>query len=131
MWHTVGMRDYRQLDAWRRAHRLVIDVYGATARFPTDERFGLTSQMRRSATSIPTNISEGSGRDSDIDYARFLGYGVASATELEYQLLLARDLGYITPERHQRLDDELGEVRAMLLSINRRLKREAVAVSEV
>lgn len=131
MWHTVGMRDYRHLDAWRRAHRLVIDVYGTTSCFPTDEKFGLTSQMRRSAASIPTNISEGSGRDSDVDYARFLGYSVASATELEYQLLLARDLGYLTPETHQRLNDELGEVRAMLLSISRRLRREPVAVSEV
>ena len=89
------MHDFRRLTAWQVGHELALEVYQATASFPPDERFGLTSQMRRSAASVPTNIAEGSGRGSEPDFARFLAIAVGSASELLYQVRLARDLGYL------------------------------------
>jgi four helix bundle protein len=87
------MRDFRTLKVWEKAHALVLSVYRATSSFPRDELFGLTSQMRRSAASIPTNIAEGCGANTDAEFARFCQYAVRSSCELEYQLLLSRDLG--------------------------------------
>ena len=84
------MRDFRKLDVWDRAHQLTLDVYRATGSFPSNERFGLTTQMRRCAISIPSNIAEGAGRESRPDYARFLGVAIGSAHELDYQLSFRR-----------------------------------------
>lgn len=89
------MRDYRHLLAWQRAHQLVLDVYRLTQGFPKSESFGLVSQLRRSAVSIPSNIAEGAGRRSTKDFRRFLSVAAGSASELQYQLELSRDLGYI------------------------------------
>ena len=86
------MRDFRDIKAWQKGHRLALAVYQATKRFPTEERYGLKSQARRAAASIPTNIAEGCGRDSEAEFARFLRIAAGSASELEYLLLLARDL---------------------------------------
>ena len=87
------MQDFRNLSVWRLAHELTLAAYRETSRFPSSEQFGLTSQMRRSAASIATNIAEGCGRGSDADFGRFLQIALGSASELEYQLLLAADLG--------------------------------------
>ena len=90
------MQRFTQLRVWQQGHRLALAVYRATALFPVDERFGLTSQLRRAALSVPTNIVEGSKRISRQDYARFLNMAEASLAEAEYLLRIARDLGYVT-----------------------------------
>lgn len=108
------MRDYRQLNVWKKAHKLALLIYGATRAFPVDERFGLVSQMRRAAVSIPSNIAEGSGRGSDQDYARFARIAAGSVNELEYQCILAKDLGYLSEPDAKRLVEYSAEVRRML-----------------
>jgi len=97
------MKDFRELKVWEKAHQFTLVVYQATTAFPKEELFGLTSQMRRSAASIPTNIAEGCGRGSDDDFRRFLQIAMGSASELKYQLLLAHDLGYFDATEHNRL----------------------------
>src|SRR5689334_22654421 len=111
------MQDFRKLKVWEKSHQLTLDVYGATDRFPREELFGLTQQMRRSASSIPTNIAEGCGRGSSADLARFLQIAMGSACELEYQLILARDRNYVPPERHVELESGLLEVKRMLATL--------------
>ena len=86
------MKDFRDLKAWERAHPLTLAIYRATRAFPREELYGLTSQLRRGATSVSSNIAEGCGRGSDADFARCLQIAMGSASEVEYQLLLARDL---------------------------------------
>lgn len=115
------MHDYRKLDVWHRAHRLVLRIYDTTAGFHRSERYGLASQSQRSASSIPMNLAEGSGSSSDREFARFIGIAIASSLELEYQLLLARDLGYIAGAHQQELERELGEIRGMLIGLRRAL----------
>jgi four helix bundle protein len=88
------MADYKNLDVWRKAHSLTLTIYQFTTTFPGPERYGLISQMRRASSSIPMNLAESSGRASDRDYARFVSNAIGSVNELEYQLLLAEDLGY-------------------------------------
>jgi four helix bundle protein len=89
------MGNYRQLLVWKRAHTLALDVYRATQRFPTEERYGLTAQLRRAAVSVVSNIAEGSGRLGDREHIRFLRIARGSVSEVECQLLLSRDLGYL------------------------------------
>src|SRR5437764_13829901 len=89
------MKDFRKLKVWERAHQFVLAVYQTTASFPRDETYGLTTQMRRAASSIPSNIAEGCGRDGDAELARFCLIARASASELQYQILLAHDLKLI------------------------------------
>jgi four helix bundle protein len=96
------MKDFKELKVWVKAHQLTLAVYQATTTFPKEELYGLTSQMRRSAASIPTNIAEGCGRGSDDDFRRFLQIAMGSASELEYQLLLAHDLGYFSTADSER-----------------------------
>ena len=85
------MRDFRELKVWEKSHQLALEVYSATTKFPKEELYGLTSQVRRSAVSIPANISEGCGRDSPAELLRFCRIAMGSASELEYELLLAHD----------------------------------------
>ena len=119
------MKDFRDLKVWQKAHQLVLAVYKVTRSFPGDERFGLTSQLRRSIVSIASNISEGCGRSSDRELARFLDISAGSSSETEYQLLLARDLGYIDQEQHHVLTTQVNEVRRMLHSFIQKLKAES------
>jgi four helix bundle protein len=116
-------RDFRSIKAWERAHSLTPLVYRITAIFPNDERFGLVSQLRRACTSIPTNIAEGCGRGSEAELARFIEIATGSASEVEYHLLLARDLGYLSAEQYQPLADEVVEIRKMLLSFVKTLRK--------
>ena len=83
------MKDFRQLKVWEKSHQLALTVYKATKGFPKEELYGLTSQIRRSSMSIPTNIAEDCGRNTDTDFARFLQMAMGSASETEYQLILA------------------------------------------
>jgi len=119
------MKDFRTLLVWRKAHELTLSVYQATKEFPADERFGLTSQMRRSSSSVPTNIAEGCGRDSNADFRKFLQIAFGSASELDYQLILATDLGYLPLELQVPLNDKTHEVKSMLASLIRKVKSGA------
>ena len=116
------MRDYRQFAVHDKAHRLALRIYAITASFPAEERFGLIGQMRRAATSIPINVAEGAGRDSDVDFARFVDIAMGSANELEYELLLARDLEYLSHDDHDQLAEATVEVRRMLNGLRKRLR---------
>jgi four helix bundle protein len=115
------MRDFKELKVWHKAHRFVLDVYEKSRSFPADERFGLTAHLRKSVTSVPSNIAEGCGRESERELARYLSIAAGSASESEYQLLLARDLGYLPPNDHQKLDDQANEIKRMLGSFIRTL----------
>ncbi len=108
------MRNFRELKVWDKAHRLTLDVYRTTRQFPNDELYGLTSQMRRAAASIGANIAEGAGKNSRPEFARFLQIGLGSASELEYHLLLSRDLGYLESDLHELLASQVVEVKKML-----------------
>jgi len=116
------MQDFRKLVVWQKSHELVLDVYRASRDFPRDELYGLTSQMRRCAVSISSNIAEGSGRGSDADFGRFLILAMGSSCELEYQLLLARDLAYLEITHHASLEKRLAEVKKMLASLIKRVQ---------
>ena len=116
------MKDFKNLTAWSRAHELTLQIYGVTKGFPREEAFGLTSQLRRACASIPANIAEGCGRSGDAELARFLVIAAGSASEVEYHLLLARDLNYLNPVEHRRLDGEVNELKRMLSAFIRKLK---------
>ena len=90
------MQDFRNLKVWEKAHTLTLNVYRATRNFPADERFGITSQLRRSCSSVSANVAEGCARSSDLDFARFVNLAAGSASETDYHLLLSRDLGYLS-----------------------------------
>ncbi len=121
------MRDFRELKVWGKAHSLTLDVYKATRTFPRDELYGLTSQTRRAAVSIGANIAEGCGKHSRPDFARYLQNALGSASELEYHVLLARDLGYLASENHQGLTVRVGEVKRMLTGFIQHLNEGAAA----
>ncbi len=116
------MADFRRYHVWELAHHLALAVYEATVTFPGTERYGLTSQLRRSAASIPANLAEGLGRESDGDRSRFASIAIGSACELEYHLLLSRDLGYIDSNTYRELVRSLVSVRKMLSGLLRKLK---------
>ena len=108
------MRDFRQIKVWEKAQGLTLDVYRVTAVFPREELYGLTSQLRRASVSIAANIAEGSGKNSRPDFARFLQIALGSASEVEYRLLLSRDLNYLTGEVYQDLCEKVIETNKML-----------------
>ncbi|CAM3387977.1 four helix bundle protein [Aequorivita lipolytica] len=97
------MRDFRKYDVWALSHQLALEVYKITSEFPSSEKFQLTSQMQRAAYSIPSNIAEGCGRDSDKDFNRFLHIALGSAHELEYFFILAKDLSFINVQKQKEL----------------------------
>ena len=113
------MRNYRDLAVWEKAHRLTLAVYKNTKAFPNDERFGLTSQMRRASASIAANLAEGCGRRSDGEMGRFIQIAMGSGAELSYHLLLARDLGLLESKVYQGLDSDLGAVMRMMSSLSK------------
>jgi four helix bundle protein len=115
------MQRFTDLRVWQRAHALVLDVYRLSSTFPTDERFGVVSQLRRAAASVPTNIAEGSKRDSNPEYARFLNIAQSSLAETEYLLILSRDLGYIAADVGENTLRELNEVGGMLTNLRNRV----------
>jgi four helix bundle protein len=119
------VRDFRTLQVWEKAHELTLAVYRATTTFPKEELFGLTSQIRRASGSIPANIAEGCGRDSDTELKRFLQIAMGSASELEYHLLLAHDLGYVEHQDYARLEQNVTEVKRMLTGFIHRLKADS------
>ena len=116
------MRDFRDIRAWEKGHALTLVIYQATQQFPDDEKFGLTSQMRRASASIPTNIAEGSGRQGEAELARFMQISMGSASELEYLLLLAYDLHLLSQEEYRQLNEKTLEVKKMLASFIKKLR---------
>jgi len=118
------MKDFRKLKVWERAHRLVLALYQTTASFPGDETYGLSSQIRRAASSIPCNIAEGCGRNGDAELARFCLIARGSASELEYQILLAHDLKLITSEHCEELSTEITEIKRMLTVLVQKLNAD-------
>ncbi len=116
------MRDFRKQLVWEKAHFLTLKVYKITKSFPKEELYGLTSQTRRACASIPTNIAEGCGRDSDADFARFLQIAMGSATELEYLFMLATSLGLIDKADYNKLHEKVVEIKKMLTSFIKKLR---------
>ena len=118
------MQDFKKLLVWQKSHVLTLDIYGATKSFPRDELYGLTRQMRRAASSVPTNIAEGCGRMTPTDTARFMTIALGSASELEYHLILARDLQFLAEEHYGELSARTVEVKKMLSGMICRLKTD-------
>ena len=118
------MKDFRQLKVWEKAHQVALAIYKATKEFPKEELYGLTSQIRRASMSIPTNISEGCGRNTDAEFARFLQIAMGSASETEYQLLLSHDLGFLNKEQYDKLNTDVTEVKHMLASLLKTLRAD-------
>ncbi len=109
------MQDFRKLRIWQKGHEIVLEIYTMTMKFPKTETYGLVSQMRRSAASIPTNIAEGCGRNGNKELARFVQIAMGSASELEYQILLSHDLGYITSEQYDLVMDRMILLKKMII----------------
>ncbi|TWT90224.1 hypothetical protein Mal64_06080 [Pseudobythopirellula maris] len=118
------MKDFQNLVVWQKAHQLTLSVYRDTRNFPSDERFGVTSQLRRSVSSIPANIAEGCGRGTDADFARFLQIAMGSASETEYHLRLSRDLSYLNQQQWDPLNQLTCEVKRMLAALLKKLKAD-------
>ena len=119
------MQDFKKLTVWQESHALTLKVYGLCANFPASEMYGLTSQTKRAASSIPANIAEGCGRDGGADFARFLQIAQGSASELEYHLLLARDLGFIGGDLYDATLVDLIRIRKMLTNLIQKVRRPA------
>ncbi len=118
------MKDFRNLEVWNKAHQVTLSIYNYTKTFPKEEMFGLTNQMRRASVSVPSNIAEGCGRGSDAELARFSQIAMGSASELEYQILLSKDLEYLGLDTYQNLTDKIIEVKKMLASLIKKLNAD-------
>ena len=117
------MRKYNRYEVWKESHELVKFIYKNIAPdFPREEKYELTSQLKRAAYSIPFNIVEGCGRNSDKDFTHFLDMSLGSANELEYCILLTSELGYLTPDMYKLLNGKVGTIRAMLINLIRSIR---------
>jgi four helix bundle protein len=115
------VQDFRKLDVWRRSHTFALQIYAISRQLTADERFGMCSQIRRAASSIPANIAEGCGRRGKAELRHFLYTSMGSASELEYFLLLARELNMIEQAQHLRAEAELLQIKKMLAALPQRL----------
>jgi four helix bundle protein len=116
------MKDFHSLKVWEKAHALTLAIYKSTEQFPKQELYSLTNQVQRAAVSVPANIAEGCGKDSDAELKRYFTIAMGSASELEYLILLAHDLGYLQPNIYQTLQNDLIETRKMLNAFIQKLK---------
>ena len=116
------MHNFRKLDIWTKSMSLVTEIYQLTNSFPSEERFGLISQMQRAAVSIPTNIAEGSAKSSNKDFARFLEISIGSALELETELIIASNLDYLNSEVFDSLVEKITEIQRMINGFKNKLK---------
>ena len=119
------MRDFKKYDVWKLSHKMTLEIYSVTKKFPSSEKFQLISQMQRAAYSIPSNFSEGCGRDSDQDFNRFVHIALGSAHELEYFLILAQDLSYMQENETERLTTQTNEIKKKLYNLSKKLKPRA------
>ena len=116
------MQDIKKLIIWQKAYAVSLAVYHASSNFPKEESYGLTSQIRRAATSIPANIAEGCGRIGNVELGRFAHIALGSSTELESHLLMARDLNMLDQDKYTELESQVSEVRKMLISFIKKIK---------
>lgn len=119
------MKDFRNLKVWEQSHKVAVMVYNVTRSFPKEETYGLTSQIRRASTSIPTNISEGCGRDSDADFRRFIQIAFGSSCELEYLLFLSNELKLVSEKDFALLNPQIVEIKKMLIGLIKKLKEKS------
>lgn len=120
------MQDFRNLEVWSRAHQLTLRIYKLTDGFPRSEMFGLSSQLRRASASVATTLAEGCGR-TQAEFGRFAQISFGSACEVEYELLLAKDLGFAPTGEYEAINDELVRLKRMLSSLMNRLQSSLVA----
>jgi four helix bundle protein len=125
------VKNFKELVVWQKAHRMTLDVYNATRRFPKEELYGLTSQVRRSAAAIGANIAEGSGRRSNNEICRFLQIARGSASETEYHILLAYDLKLLGEEEFRRLSRQADELQRMLTALIQSFHRAPAEAPDV
>lgn len=118
------LKNFKDLNVWQKAYKLCLKIYKATKDFPNEEKYGLSSQMRRAAVSVPSNISEGYGRKTTLDYIRSLYIAYGSNCELETQTLLSGDLGYIENETQKKLLEKISEVERMLKALIKSLENK-------
>ena len=118
------VKDFHELKVWQKAHELTLAVYRATVDFPRAELYGLTSQLRRASASVAANLAEGCGRSGDAEFARFCSIAMGSASELEYHLLLARDLKLFKPSDYEKLAPRAIELKRMLTALIQKLKAD-------
>ena len=116
------MQNFKELKVWEKAHQLTLSIYKTSAKFPKEEIYSLTNQLRRASASIPANIAEGCGKNSQADLANFLNISLGSANETEYFLILSRDLDYLTEEQFTILSNNINEVKAMLINLISRVR---------
>ena len=116
------MQDFKKLQVWEKSHDLTLEIYKLTSKFPREEIYGLTSQIRRSCASIPTNIAEGCGRESSADFARFLQIAMGSANETEYLIFLACELKYLTADQYAELTDAIIRIKKMLINLQKSVR---------
>jgi four helix bundle protein len=119
------MQDFTKLAVWQKAHSFTVNLYQITANFPSQERYGLTNQIRRASVSVESNISEGCGRNGDKEFSRFLDIAQGSAYEVKCQILISRDLGYIDLDKAQLLIDKINEISKMINSLNQTIKTKS------
>ena len=119
------MRDFHDLKVWGKTHQLVLAIYKISAGFPQREVYALTSQLRRAAISMASNIAEGCGRSTEAEFARFLQIAMGSASEVQYDLLLARDLGFLNNSESHQLENDVIEVKRMLTALIQKLSAES------
>jgi four helix bundle protein len=117
------MRDFKNLIVWQKAHILAVETYKITANFPKSEIYGLTSQVRRACISIPANIAEGCGRNTDADFSRFLQIAFGSASELEYYFIIAKELLILDSSICENLGNQVNEVKRMLSGLIEKTKK--------
>jgi len=123
------MRDFKNLEVWRKSHQLTLNVYRATEGFPRSELFGLTSQIRRAASSIEANLAEGCGR-TQAEFAKFVQIALGSNCEVECHLLLSRDLSLLSHESHRRLLQQVEEVRRMLNALLKTIRGVSIPLKQ-
>jgi four helix bundle protein len=123
------MRNYQDLQVWTKAHALTLKLYQLSRAFPREEIYGVTSQMRRAATSIGANLAEGCGRRTSNELARFVRIAMGSASELDYHLLLCHDLGFLKAEDFRKTSKDLTEVRKMMTSFLRSIEEQILRQS--
>jgi len=116
------MREIKKYEVFKLAHKLVLDVYRLTSEFPKHEMFGLVTQMRRAAYSIPMNLAEGAARDSEREFAQSVNIAIGSCEEVRYQLLLSKDLTYISKDEYSSIDKEYESVKRMLATLYKKLR---------
>ena len=118
------LKHYKELLVWQKSYKLCLKIYGIAPNLPSEEKFGLTSQIKRSAVSIPSNIAEGYGRKTTADYIRMLYISYGSVCELETQILLAGDLGFVEESKLKSLNDDIDEIERMLKALIKSLENK-------